>query len=144
MQQLHGKCLHTSKGGAISALQWEAGIHRRPPAGRPAPPFHTNHSIRGRFEKAIRAAQDSICEAITAADGTPFRQDAWTREGGGGGITRVMQNGNVWEKAGVNVSVVYGSMPIEAYRAAVGRDISAVDKARHCVEVLSWGACPLN
>lgn len=33
-----------------------------------------------------------------------------------------MQGGNVWEKAGVNVSVVYGSMPPEAYRAAVGND----------------------
>ena len=31
-----------------------------------------------------------------------------------------MQGGNVWEKAGVNVSVVYGSMPPEAYRAATG------------------------
>ena len=31
-----------------------------------------------------------------------------------------VQGGNVWEKAGVNVSVVYGSMPPEAYRAATG------------------------
>lgn len=33
------------------------------------------------------------------------------------------QEGNVWEKAGVAVSVVYGSMPAESYRVAVGRDI---------------------
>ena len=32
-----------------------------------------------------------------------------------------MQNGNVWEKAGVAVSVVYGTMPASAYRAAVGK-----------------------
>ncbi len=32
-----------------------------------------------------------------------------------------LQDGNVWEKAGVNVSVVYGSMPAEAYRAATAR-----------------------
>ena len=32
-----------------------------------------------------------------------------------------MQDGKVWEKAGVNVSVVYGSMPAEAYRAATAR-----------------------
>jgi len=68
----------------------------------------------------IRKAQDDICGAITAIDGKPFHQDAWTRPGGGGGISRVLQDGNVWEKAGVNVSVVYGSMPPEAYRAAVG------------------------
>lgn len=38
----------------------------------------------------------------------------------------VLQDGNVWEKAGVNVSVVYGSMPASAYRAATERaqDIS--------------------
>jgi coproporphyrinogen III oxidase len=82
--------------------------------------------MRGQFEKAIRAAQDSIVAAVEELDGTPFRQDAWTRPGGGGGITRVLQGGNVWEKAGVNVSVVYGSMPAEAYRAAVGRDVGGL------------------
>lgn len=80
-------------------------------------------SMRARFEKVIREAQDSIVSAIEDVDGVKFRQDAWTRPGGGGGITRVLQGGNVWEKAGVNVSVVYGSMPAEAYRAAVGHDI---------------------
>ena len=82
-------------------------------------------SMRGRFEKMIRDAQDSICSAIEEVDGTKFRQDAWTRAGGGGGITRVMQGGNVWEKAGVNVSVVYGTMPADAYRAAIGKDVPA-------------------
>lgn len=80
----------------------------------------TDSSTKAKFEKVIRSAQDSICKAIEEIDGTKFRQDAWTREDGGGGITRVMQDGNVWEKAGVNVSVVYGSMPPEAYRAATG------------------------
>jgi coproporphyrinogen III oxidase len=75
-------------------------------------------SIRAKFEKVIRDAQDSICAAISEIDGKPFHQDAWTREDGGGGITRVLVDGNVWEKAGVNVSVVYGSMPPEAYRCA--------------------------
>eukprot|EP00232_Nephroselmis_pyriformis_P005292 CAMPEP_0182913644 /NCGR_PEP_ID=MMETSP0034_2-20130328/38147_1 /TAXON_ID=156128 /ORGANISM="Nephroselmis pyriformis, Strain CCMP717" /LENGTH=406 /DNA_ID=CAMNT_0025050371 /DNA_START=15 /DNA_END=1235 /DNA_ORIENTATION=- len=77
-------------------------------------------SMREKFEKMIRAAQDDITAAITEADGKEFHQDAWTRPGGGGGISRVLQDGNVWEKAGVNVSVVYGSMPPEAYRAATG------------------------
>ncbi len=72
--------------------------------------------MRAKFEKVIREAQDSICSAIEEIDGKKFHQDAWTRAGGGGGISRVLQDGNVWEKAGVNVSVVYGSMPPEAYR----------------------------
>eukprot|EP00245_Coleochaete_scutata_P009867 TRINITY_DN334_c0_g1_i1.p1 TRINITY_DN334_c0_g1~~TRINITY_DN334_c0_g1_i1.p1 ORF type:complete len:416 (+),score=91.00 TRINITY_DN334_c0_g1_i1:168-1250(+) len=80
--------------------------------------------MRKRFEEMIRKAQDSICAAIEEVDGTKFREDAWTRPGGGGGISRVMQNGNVWEKAGINVSVVYGNMPPEAYRAATGNTSS--------------------
>jgi len=71
----------------------------------------------------IRGIQSKVCAAIEEVDGNTFRQDAWTRPGGGGGITRVMQEGNVWEKAGVAVSVVYGTMPAEAYRVAVGKDI---------------------
>ncbi|CAN1277998.1 Oxygen-dependent coproporphyrinogen-III oxidase, chloroplastic [Linum perenne] len=75
--------------------------------------------VRGRFEKMIREAQDSVCKALEAVDGVgKFKEDVWSRPGGGGGISRVLQDGAVFEKAGVNVSVVYGVMPPEAYRAA--------------------------
>ena len=47
--------------------------------------------MRGKFEAVIRAAQDSICAAIEAEDGGTFREDAWTRQDGGGGISRVLQ-----------------------------------------------------
>ncbi len=80
----------------------------------------------------IREAQDSICKAIEDIDGTKFRQDAWTREDGGGGITRVMQDGNVWEKAGVNVSVVYGSMPPEAYRSEWIQAVACIAMRQAC------------
>jgi hypothetical protein len=73
-----------------------------------------------KFEKVIREVQDDVCAAIEELDGKKFREDSWEREGGGGGISRVLQDGNVFEKAGVNVSVVYGTMPPEAYRAATG------------------------
>jgi coproporphyrinogen III oxidase len=76
--------------------------------------------MRAKFEKMIRAAQNEICSAVEELDGQKFQEDAWTRPGGGGGISRVLQGGNVFEKAGVNVSVVYGQMPPEAYRAATG------------------------
>lgn len=80
-------------------------------------------SVRGRFEKMIRDAQDSVCLAIEDIDGGgKFKEDVWSRPGGGGGISRVLQDGAVWEKAGVNVSVVYGVMPPEAYRAAKPAD----------------------
>ncbi|XP_010941727.1 oxygen-dependent coproporphyrinogen-III oxidase, chloroplastic isoform X2 [Elaeis guineensis] len=78
-------------------------------------------SVRARFERMIREAQDDVCAAIEAADGGGrFKEDVWSRSGGGGGISRVLQDGGVREKAGVNVSVVYGVMPPEAYRAAKG------------------------
>ncbi|CAI0402573.1 unnamed protein product [Linum tenue] len=67
----------------------------------------------------IRDAQDSVCQALEAVDKVgKFKEDVWSRPGGGGGISRVLQDGAVFEKAGVNVSVVYGVMPPEAYRAA--------------------------
>jgi coproporphyrinogen III oxidase len=47
--------------------------------------------MRGKFEAMIRAAQDSICAAVEAEDGGRFHEDAWTRPGGGGGISRVLQ-----------------------------------------------------
>ncbi|RZC61082.1 hypothetical protein C5167_022832 [Papaver somniferum] len=89
------------------------------PSSSAASPHSSN--VRAKFEKMIREAQDSVCAAVEAADGgATFKEDVWSRPGGGGGISRVLQDGNVWEKAGVNVSVVYGVMPPEAYRAAKG------------------------
>ncbi|MCL7047386.1 hypothetical protein MKW94_002502, partial [Papaver nudicaule] len=90
------------------------------PSSSAASPHSSN--VRARFEKMIREAQDSVCAAVEAADGggVTFKEDVWSRPGGGGGISRVLQDGNVFEKAGVNVSVVYGVMPPEAYRAAKG------------------------
>jgi coproporphyrinogen III oxidase len=62
--------------------------------------------------------QDEICAALEIADGLgKFEQEIWQREGGGGGRTRIMQNGNVIEKGGVNFSAVHGKLP-EAIRKA--------------------------
>ncbi|AMX01200.1 oxygen-dependent coproporphyrinogen oxidase [Microbulbifer thermotolerans] len=52
--------------------------------------------------------QDRICEALSAEDGTPFREDVWSRPGGGGGRTRVLEEGALIEKGGVNFSHVHG------------------------------------
>lgn len=72
--------------------------------------------------------QAAICKAIEEVDGEgKFREDAWVRESGGGGISRVLSGGKVFEKAGVNLSVVYGTMPQEALKAATER---GVDRAK--------------
>ncbi|XP_057440845.1 oxygen-dependent coproporphyrinogen-III oxidase, chloroplastic [Lotus japonicus] len=97
--------------------------------GDTAEALSSSSSVRARFEKMIREAQDSVCDAIEAADGgAKFKEDVWSRPGGGGGISRVLQDGAVWEKAGVNVSVVYGVMPPDAYRAAKGAAASPDEK----------------
>ncbi|HEX7326785.1 MAG TPA: oxygen-dependent coproporphyrinogen oxidase [Rhodanobacteraceae bacterium] len=58
----------------------------------------------------LRTLQDRICAALHAADGGPaFAEDAWTRAAGGGGRTRVLKNGAVFEQAGVNYSRVQGT-----------------------------------
>lgn len=52
--------------------------------------------------------QDRICQALAAEDGKAFSEDAWERDGGGGGRSRVLEEGNLFEKAGVNFSHVFG------------------------------------
>ncbi|MCB1789989.1 MAG: oxygen-dependent coproporphyrinogen oxidase [Gammaproteobacteria bacterium] len=52
--------------------------------------------------------QERICAALADEDGDPFREDSWQRPGGGGGRSRVLENGQVFEKAGVNFSHVFG------------------------------------
>lgn len=67
--------------------------------------------LRSEWIDFIHNLQDKICHALEEIDGkAKFMQDAWRRaEGkGGGGTTRVIQNGSVFEKGGVNTSVVYG------------------------------------
>ncbi len=52
--------------------------------------------------------QDRICHQLTALDGTTFSEDSWERSAGGGGRSRVLANGALFEQAGVNFSHVYG------------------------------------
>ena len=60
--------------------------------------------------------QDALCDALETVDGaTVFLQDEWQRDQGGGGCSRVLVNGNVFEQAGVNFSYVSGeAMPASA------------------------------
>lgn len=72
----------------------------------------------------VHSVQDEICEALSQLDGGTFRQDIWERPEGGGGRSRVLQDGQVFEKAGVGVSVVMGDLsPEAAARMGGGQDI---------------------
>ncbi len=60
----------------------------------------------------LKLLQLSICEAIELEDGKgQFQLDQWQRPGGGGGDTRIIENGSVIEKGGVNFSAVNGELP---------------------------------
>ena len=70
------------------------------------------NSQKERFYAYIQTLQDQICQALEAADGeAAFEEDLWERAGGGGGRTRVIENGRVFEKGGVNISAVHGALP---------------------------------
>ena len=72
-----------------------------------------------RVGEYLRGLQDSIVGALEAVDGREsFRIDDWERPGGGGGRSRVLVDGAVFEQAGVGFSHVYGSeMPPSATKA---------------------------
>ena len=52
--------------------------------------------------------QNRIVSALEALDGRPFKTDSWQRPEGGGGVTRVIEDGNLFERGGVNLSHVQG------------------------------------
>ena len=61
-------------------------------------------------EAYLSGLQDRICAAIECADGVArFREDVWERQEGGGGRTRILSDGSVFEQAGIGFSKVSGT-----------------------------------
>lgn len=89
-------------------------------------------SVKEHWISYIHDLQNRICSALEQADGrAKFFEDQWERPEGGGGKTRVIANGNVFEKGGVNTSVVFGEVT-EAMRNQL-----KIDGAK-------WFACGLS
>ncbi len=77
----------------------------------------------------FRTLQEQICSDLERLDGVGrFEEDVWERPGGGGGYTRVLTDGAVFERAGVNWSGVHGMLPI-------GMDGSATPEPFHATGV---------
>jgi len=93
----------------------------------PASPLRPPQTLpRSRVVAWVEEVHDSITDFFTAADGGgSFREDAWDRPGGGGGWARVMIEGETFEKAGVNRSIVEGVLTPEAGARLGGRTSSA-------------------
>lgn len=68
--------------------------------------------MRQRASRKVEALQDVICARLEGLDARgSFVETRWRRPGGGGGRTRVLEGGELFEKAGVNVSAVFGDVP---------------------------------
>ncbi len=68
--------------------------------------------MKNKFYQYILNLQDQITAGLEKVDGeAKFREDLWERPEGGGGRTRVIENGAVFEKGGVNISEVHGPLP---------------------------------
>lgn len=93
----------------------------------------TNTSVfRDKWISFIHTLQDQICTTLEVADGKAlFAADKWEREGGGGGLTKVIAAGNVIEKGGVNTSVVWG-------------DVTDPMRAQLKIDGSRWFACGLS
>lgn len=78
-----------------------------------------SHAYLDHVKEFLLGFQDRMCDQLSATDGgAEFREDAWAREAGGGGRTRVIENGALFEKGGVNFSHVSGDqLPASATAA---------------------------
>ncbi|MGZ3911502.1 MAG: oxygen-dependent coproporphyrinogen oxidase [Flavisolibacter sp.] len=89
-------------------------------------------NFRENWIAYIEDLQNRICQALEMADGKArFLEDRWERPEGGGGRTRVISGGAVFEKGGVNTSVVFGAV---------------TDAMRHQLKIhgSEWFACGLS
>lgn len=80
--------------------------------------------LRGRVTLWMQFLHDAITDFFAERDGRgDFREDAWSRPGGGGGISRVLTDGRTFEKVGVNRSVVDGRIPGDLARRLGSRRV---------------------
>ncbi|MFG6668524.1 oxygen-dependent coproporphyrinogen oxidase [Halomonas sp. HNIBRBA4712] len=99
------------------------------------------HEHLDDVKQYLQHLQERLCEALAAEDGRgTFREESWEREAGGGGRSRVIENGALFEKGGVNYSHVYGeTLPPSATASRpelAGRSFHAVG--------VSWVLHPEN
>jgi coproporphyrinogen III oxidase len=89
-------------------------------------------NIKENWINYIHSLQDRICAALEKEDGkATFKEDQWQRPEGGGGKTRVIANGAIFEKGGVNTSVVFG-------------EVTDTMRSQLKINGSSWFACGLS
>lgn len=94
--------------------------------------IHNYMNVKENWISFIHDLQNRICAALEQCDGKAvFIEDEWQRPEGGGGKTRVIANGNVFEKGGVNTSIVFG-------------DVTDAMRAQLKMNGARWFACGLS
>ncbi len=92
--------------------------------------FHM--TIKETWISNIHNLQNSICTSLEAIDQKgKFKEDLWKREEGGGGKTRIMTGGHIFEKGGVNTSVVFG-------------EVSELMSTQLKIQGAQWFACGIS
>ncbi|XP_064603139.1 oxygen-dependent coproporphyrinogen-III oxidase-like isoform X2 [Liolophura sinensis] len=89
------------------------------------------NDMKSRMEMMIMGIQATVVKSLEELeDGQKFQVDRWLRKEGGGGVTCVIQDGSVFEKAGVNISVVHGELSPAAVKQmrARGKDFKTDGK----------------
>ncbi|SDD65482.1 coproporphyrinogen oxidase [Pricia antarctica] len=84
--------------------------------------------MKERFHNYIKTLQNTITAKLEEVDGEAnFREDIWERPEGGGGRSRIIENGKIFEKGGVNISAVHGELPksMQAYFGVEDADFFA-------------------
>jgi len=88
--------------------------------------------FKEKWTTFIHGLQEGICQGLEEMDGkAAFISDEWKRAGGGGGLTRVIADGAVFEKGGVNTSVVWG-------------DVTDPMRSQLKIDGSTWFACGLS
>jgi coproporphyrinogen III oxidase len=101
-------------------------------------------TIREKMTSLAYRVQDRVCSEVEALDGAEMKTERWERPGGGGGTSRSLQDGHVFEKAGVNVSAVHGELPAAAAAAMRERKQSLPDDRRFFATGVSLVLHPRN
>jgi coproporphyrinogen III oxidase len=97
---------------------------------------------RDRVAETIAELHEAATTLFTELDrGGGFREDRWERAGGGGGVTRILADGTTFEKAGVNRSTVWGTLP-SAVAQRLGARVAAAEDSTFFVTGLSLVAHP--
>ncbi|HXW51088.1 MAG TPA: oxygen-dependent coproporphyrinogen oxidase [Candidatus Acidoferrales bacterium] len=83
--------------------------------------------LGARMRRLVEEQQTSICAMLAQLDGKKFSTEQWSRDGGGGGLSAILSNGDLFEKAGVNTSAVWGELDDRALAKMAGTTGAASD-----------------